>query len=527
VTRAATSDRPNVVLIITDQHRLDHTGFGGSSVVQTPHLDALAARGTSFTEAFAANPICMPNRATLITGRMPSAHGTRCNGIPLDADVSTCVRQLRRAGYRTGLVGKAHFQNMGFGKAMIPMVRARLADLDAVERRRPPDWDLVEDEDRYREGEVEVPDDFYGFAHVELAVGHADTVSGHYVRWLVDQGIDPTVSQGPQPGTETFPGWWQIWKPVLPPELYPTGYVGTRSCAFIEEAARHDAPFFLQVSFPDPHHPFTPPGDYWSLYDPADIELPATFDDPHETSMPHLRTWRSLRGQAPPRMPVMPFSPTEEVYREAAAKEFGSITYIDSVVGDVLDTLVRTGAADNTIVIFTSDHAEMFGDHGLMLKGAMHYRPALRVPMVIARPGQTAGIQSSALVGSIDVAQTILDLCDVVPYEGMQGHSLRPVLDDPNATLREHLLVEEDEPFDLAMVGQPLRMRTIVSAEGRLSAYLGTEAGELFALDDDPDERVNRFADAGASRLRAQMFERLAMEQMALSDAGTTPTGVA
>jgi len=519
--------RPNVVLIITDQHRLDHTGFGGNPVVQTPHLDALAARSTSFTEAFAANPICMPNRATLLTGRMPSAHGTRCNGITLDWDASTCVRQLRHAGYRTGLVGKAHFQNMGAVPELTAFVRQGLAEPDASVRVRPDGWDLLEDGERYRAGPVELPDDFYGFEHVELTVGHADLVSGHYVHWLVENGIDPGLVQGPDAALERSDRWWQIWKPALPAEMHPSTYVGRRSQAFIEDAAGSDDPFFLQVSFPDPHHPFAPPGEYWSMYDPADIVLPASFDDPHETSLRHLKAWRATRGETPPLIPVVPFSPTEEEFREAAAKEYGSITLIDRVVGDVLETLAETGQADDTIVIFTSDHGEMFGDHGLMLKGAMHYRPALQVPLLVSQPGQVTGQESSSLVGSIDVAQTILDLCGAEAYEGMQGHSLRPVLDDPTVSLREHILVEEDEPFDLARLGQPLRMRTLISAEGRLSIYRGSDQGELFALDEDPDEMVNRYADPGAAALRADLFERLAVEQMVLSDTGTTPTSTA
>ncbi|HEX7135188.1 MAG TPA: sulfatase-like hydrolase/transferase [Iamia sp.] len=519
--------RPNVLLIVTDQHRFDHTGFGGNPVVQTPHLDALAARSTSFTEAFAANPICMPNRATLLTGRMPSAHGTRCNGISLDWDASTCVRQLRHAGYRTGLVGKAHFQNMGAVPELTALVRTGLAEPDAAVRPRPEGWDRLEDGDRYRAGPVELPDDFYGFEHVELTVGHADMVSGHYVHWLIENGIDPGLVQGPDAAPETSDLWWQVWRPALPVEMHPSTYVGRRSEAFIEEAAGHDAPFFLQMSFPDPHHPFAPPGEYWSRYDPDDIDLPATFDDPHETSLRHLQRWRRSRGQTPPAIPVQPFSPTAEMWREAAAKEYGSITLIDTVVGEVLATLAQTGQADNTIVIFTSDHAEMFGDHGLMLKAAMHYRPALRVPMLIHVPGQAAGQTSSSLVGSIDVAQTILDLCAADPFEGMQGHSLRPVLDDPATSLREHLVVEEDEPFDLAGLGQPLRMRTLISPEGRLSIYRGSDRGELFALGEDPDEMVNRYDDPGAGALRADLFERLAVEQMVLSDRGTTPTSTA
>jgi arylsulfatase A-like enzyme len=516
--------RPNVLLLITDQHRLDHTGFGGNAVVSTPNLDGLARRSTSFTNAFAANPICMPNRATLLTGRMPSAHGTRTNGISLDWDVATFVRELRRSGYRTGLVGKAHFQNMGTGKAMVDLLRGTWAAREAIEPHHPDRWDEWENQDRYRMGDVELPDDFYGFEHVELTVGHADVVSGHYLRWLLEQGVDPATSQGPQPGWPTYPGWWQLWQSSLPPELHPTGYIGARTRAYLEDAAARPEPFVLQCSFPDPHHPFSPPGDYWAMYDPRDMPLPATFDDPHTSSMPHVRQWRSTRGAEPPQIPVMPFAPTEETYREAAAKEYGSIAFIDDTIGEILRTLDETGQADDTIVVFTSDHGEMFGDHGLMLKGAMHYRPALRVPLLVATPGRAGGQVCEALVGTVDLAQTLLDLTGVAPFEGMQGEILTPLLDDATAEVREHLVVEEDEPYDMAMTGGPLRMRTLLTADARLSIYRGTDQGELFDLDDDPDELINRFAEPAAIRRRGELFEVLARELADLDDRGNVPT---
>jgi len=521
--------RPNVLFLMTDQHRLDHTGFGGNDVVTTPNLDGLAARSVSFTNAFANNPICMPNRATILTGRMPSVHGTRYNGISLDWNAATFVRELRRVGYRTGLVGKAHFQNMGNGKPMIDLLRQSWPERGAIEPHLPDGWDLLENEDRYRQGEVEFPEDFYGFEDVNLAVGHADVVSGHYLRWLLDQGVDPATHQGPQPGRPGDPHWWQLWQSSLPPDLHPTGYIGAQACRWLEEAASANAPFFLQCSFPDPHHPFAPPDPYWSMYDPADMELPPTFDDPHLTSVPHLRQWRDGRGDDPPLIPVIPFAPTETLYRHAAAKEYGSITFLDETIGSVLKTLERTGLADNTIVVFTSDHAEMFGDHGLMLKGAMHYRPALRVPLLIALPppsSPTAGspVTCSSLVGSIDLARTLLELTGVAPFEGMDGMSLTPLLDDPTMSLRHQLLVEEDEPFDLAMTGAPLRMRTLLTPEARLTTYVGTERGELFDLTGDPDELRNSFEDPNYRRLRGDLFERLAGELAAIDDTGTMPT---
>jgi arylsulfatase A-like enzyme len=521
--------RPNILLIVTDQHRSDHTGFGGNTVVQTPNLDALAARGTVFTEAFVSNPICMPNRSTMITGRMPSAHGTRFNGISLNWNTSTAIRQLMRSGYTTGLVGKAHLQNMGNGASIIGAVRKRFfKEHAAMEDPMPYGWDLLENEQRYREGDVTMPPDFYGFGHCEFAVGHADLVSGHYWRWLVDKGIDPTTMQGAKRSPQTYAGWWQIWQSAMPVELYPTTFVGERSAAFVTEAAAGDAPWFLQCSFPDPHHPFSPPGEYYDMYTPGDIPLPATFDDDHKTSMTHLQKFRATRGEEPPPMAVLPFSPTEEIFREAAAKEYGAITLIDKAIGTVLDAVAASGQADNTVVIFTSDHGEMFGDHGLMLKASMHYLGALRVPLVIADPRPEAAVSATdELASTIDLASTFLDLGEVGAYEGMQGFSLVPLTRDPAASVRTEVLVEEDEPFDLAGLGAPLRMRTLITKDSRVSVYQGSDRGELFDLTDDPDEMRNVFDDPGARLFRGDMTERLARSLMEHADRGNVPSYLA
>lgn len=156
--------QPNFLFIMTDQHRPDHTGFGGNAVVRTPHLDRLAREGTVFDKAYVSNPICMPNRATVLTGRMPSVHGTRINGIPLDWDVETFLRVLRRDGYRTGHVGKAHFQVIGRRKDEADRLRDHSRAGSA--RRHPEgsdaqeEWELFE---RHQQEYVRLPDDYYGY----------------------------------------------------------------------------------------------------------------------------------------------------------------------------------------------------------------------------------------------------------------------------------------------------------------------------------------------------------------------------
>jgi arylsulfatase A-like enzyme len=171
----------------------------------------------------------------------------------------------------------------------------------------------------------------------------------------------------------------------------------------------------------------------------------------------------------------------------------------------------------------------MFGDHGLMLKAAMHYMPATRVPLVVADPTRPAshGRSSDSLVGTIDLARTFLDLAGVPEFAGMQGASVVPLLDDPAAPTRPSMLIEEDEPVDLAMLGRPLRMRTLITDRARLSVYAGTDRGELYDLGDDPDELHNLWDDPDAPSLRAELHEMLAGELIAHADEGIRPTFLA
>ena len=165
----------NFLVLITDQHRADHTGFGGDPVVQTPHLDALAARSVRFDRAYVANPICMPNRSTLLTGRQPSVHGTRFNGVSLDESANTFVRRLRAAGYRTSHIGKSHLQNMRVSRSSL----LRAMDFTLTEEARTPapaDWDNKEHFLRYRKGENPEVVDFYGYERALFTILHGDVV---------------------------------------------------------------------------------------------------------------------------------------------------------------------------------------------------------------------------------------------------------------------------------------------------------------------------------------------------------------
>ncbi len=523
--------QPNILLIITDQHRADHTGFGGNGVVRTPNLDALAARGAVFERAFVANPICMPNRSSILTGRVPSVHGTRYNGIALDPRAVTFPRLLREAGYHTATFGKCHFQNMGVGFDLFSKDDGSPRIRDARDDGLAHGWDQFEDMTRHAVEAVTMPDDFYGFSEVDLVIGHSDHCGGHYAHWAADKGGDLSKLQGRKNALPHEPVSHQAWRTALPVELYPTTYVTERAVQFLDRqtaaAVKEDNnPFFAIVSYPDPHHPFTPPGDYFDLYDPADMSLPATFDDPHEGGAPHYQRNLAARGGERKLPIIAPFAPTEAEFREMAAREFGMIALIDDGIGEILQALARRGLDEDTIVLFTSDHGDMFGDHGMMLKGAMHYEGCIRVPLVAAGAGIVSGPRPG-MVCSLDLARTILELAGIPPFHGMQGASLGPMLGDRSATVRDEVLIEEDQIHDILRVGQPLRMRSLITDQGRITVYAGGGHGELFDWREDPEERRNLFADPAAARFRGEMMERLSRAMMQHADTSPQPTAFA
>ncbi|RLE17491.1 MAG: sulfatase, partial [Actinobacteria bacterium] len=341
--------KPNVLFFITDQQRADHVGFAGNGAVSTPNLDALAEHSTIFDSAYVSNPVCMPNRSTIMTGRMPSAHGVIFNDRSLSPGANTFVRELRKNGYRTALIGKSHLQHGMSADAFMPFPGA-----PGVTESWPAGWNAIENIERYEEGDLEDPDDFYGFGKIELTLGHGDQVGGHHYRWAREQGAghDELVA-GFKPAGDVprqSPHWWQIHAARFPEELYSTNFVTERTVEFIEQSHASSEPWMAWCSYPDPHHPLSPPARWFDRYSPDDIELPTTFDDSGENWPPYLQFIRTL-GPNEENF-VIPFGPTPEQARAAIAATYGMIEFVDDGVGRVLASLDRLGIADNTIVVF-------------------------------------------------------------------------------------------------------------------------------------------------------------------------------
>ena len=168
----------NVLFFITDQQRADHVGFTGNEILRTPNLDAIAERGMVFDEGWVANPICMPNRSSIMTGRLPSAHGCIFNDRSLDWNANTFVRRFRAAGYRTGLVGKSHLQH---GPSRNSVAQVRSSGMLATPHHLQ-GWDQLENFENYLDGNEPDIEDFYGFDHVEFALEHGSSVLGHHLK---------------------------------------------------------------------------------------------------------------------------------------------------------------------------------------------------------------------------------------------------------------------------------------------------------------------------------------------------------
>jgi arylsulfatase A-like enzyme len=466
---------------------------------------------------------------------MPSANGSWTNALSLDWNANTFVRVLRENGYRTGLIGKSHLQDSidrrpsKDGSNMLDLSslglirrqpqgdgRAQMGPYTEVGQ----DWDRFEQHWLHQQGLVDMPPDYYGFDTVELALNHDDRPAGHHYYWVKEQGGQPDTMGGRERAKAVFEPWSQVWKSSCPVEFYSTNFVTERSLAFLDEALSSEQPFFLTASFPDPHHPFALPDPYYSMFEREAIPLPETFFDTHQGGLPHLERLASQRGRDV-RGPFT-FSASPEQFREAAAVELGAIALLDQAIGRLLDELEQRGLADNTVVIFCSDHGDLGGDHGLMLKFAAHYQGVLRVPLLISGPGIRPG-RSDSLASLLDLGQTVLALSGAKPYIGMQGHSLAPILDEPSTAVRDTVMVEEDYQADFIGHGQDLAVRTLVTQEARLTIYLGLEQGELYDLSSDPLETQNLFMQPGAQSLKTDMMALLLQAMLGHRDFSRYP----
>jgi len=488
------SEKMNILFIITDQQRADHLSCMGNSILQTPNIDSIANNGVRFKNYFCATPLCMPNRANFFSGSYPNVHGTRSNGINLNPEIPIISEMFQDLGYHTCSIGKLHFNF--YANSQDRTVTSFEAIAKWMGRKL---------------NSTSFPIPYYGFEEVLMTAGHGDVIAGHYFEWLEKNQFSEVEFLRKNIGN-IFKLYYET---VIPEELYPTTYIADKSIEFLErfsEGKYEKKNFFLHCSFPDPHHPVCPPGKYKDMYKPDNIKLPSNFSD-GENLLEHPFIGEQLRDKR--FVHLLPQKVDEETARIFTALTYGSISMIDDSIGRILKTLEKTGLKNNTMVIFTSDHGDYCGDHGLILKGPAHYRSVINMPLIWRIPGLTKSTVSDSLLCTIDLPKTLLSLLDTrkeIHPEVMQGYDITPILTDPTDKIRQQILIEHDEEISKDKV---FRLRTLVTENHRLTLYDGYEnMGDLFDYENNSAEIDNLWSKE--KELRNRLIEKLLREIIAL-----------
>ena len=378
------SDQPNLLLLYVDQMRFDALGCQGNPDVLTPNLDALAARGTRFTRHFVQNPVCMPSRVSMLTGRYPSNLGLTEMAVPVPEDTETVATRLAAAGYRTANIGKLHFQPH--------------SNRDHREAHPSYGFDHLEVSD-----EPGPYDDAYRAFVRRVAPEHLDTISSQ---------VDPPMARswreaiGFEDGIPHPEDWdpWATAPAAVPDGLTHTAFVGRRTIDFLRQQPAGGQRFFCVSGIYSPHSPLVAPQRFLDLYDPASL-----------TPLPRPP------GEADP--------PDPAFLRQAMFGYYAVVSEVDFWVGEILAALEDAGHAGDTVVAFTSDHGEFLGDFGRWGKAFPGPDCVSRVPLLVAAPGGNPGV-CDALVEAVDLVPTLLELAGVVPPPTLDGRSLRPALSD-------------------------------------------------------------------------------------------------
>ncbi|KIC22794.1 sulfatase family protein [Leisingera sp. ANG-Vp] len=499
---------PNVILIMTDQQRADSLGCTGNPVVQTPQIDALAARGAVFRNHFTPHQICSPSRSTLFSGLFARHPGLTRNGVALPQDLPLITHDLKAAGYRTHGAGKFHFQPILAG------AEHEMPDSNAF-------WDLPQS--------AGWTGPFYGFDSVDILIGESvsATEGGHYANWLRETAPEAAALYLPENALEQPPeDMDEVWKSAIPAELHYNSWITDRACHFLQNQTG-DAPFFLFVSYPDPHHPFSPPAPWCDMYDPAEVPAPAQVPD-ELAAMPSyiLDNDREeaassyvdfLRNPGPPR--EQGFMQTTKRFsdaslRQAIAHTYGMVSMIDDGIGRILAQLDAQGLTGDTLIIFTSDHGELLGDHGLIRKGPSPYRPLLHVPLIMAGPGVAPG-ERNGITSHLDLRATLQDHL-ALPQQNTDGKSFQPMLPAPETPGRETFYAEYHPRTRMDTYNQ-----TLLSADWRFTLYPeNPDWGEMFHLASDPGEHVNLYFHPDYTKQKQQFTEQLTREFPPASQAG-------
>jgi choline-sulfatase len=448
--KAAQLGRPgkpkNVLLMMADQHRPEALGFRGDTIAKTPHLDQLAQSGVCFEHAFCADPVCVPSRASLMTGLYDHHHKTYDNTFPWPSENKTMAHYFGQAGYMTGLVGKMHFvdaQTHGFEYKL---------DFN--------DWyQYLGPKTKLRAEEIFYPNSGSGLPQInDLWRDYGDPWTGVIER-------------------DNREGYSMVGRASgLAERDHFESFVARESIRFLKNFGKK-RPFLLVTSFLKPHDPFTPAERFAKMFRAPDIKLPDTWGKVNLSTVPRVIREHIEYNWATPELR------DPEQAKRRIAKYYSSLAQTDDCVGKVLQALKELGLEEDTIVLYTADHGDMLGAHGIWGK-TVFYEPSVGVPLLFRAPGLTpANTRCETPVSQVQVLPTLAELCGIPAPTGIDGTSFVSSLREPDRT--EETTIFAEHGLTLAHPAYMIRRGDYKYC------YYVNDTPELYNLRTDPDEMKN------------------------------------
>ena len=477
-SEAAARKKPNLLFIWTDEQRPDTMAAYGNARIPTPHLNALGSESVVFERAYVTQPVCTPSRCSVMTGLWPHTAGLTTNNIPLPAAVPCFPELLGDPEYAIGYMGKWHLGNEVFPQHGFN------------------EW-------------ISIEDNYIQY----FTAGRDKAQRSDYHRFLLDRGYAPD-----RPQDNTFSRAFAARRPL---EHCKPKFLEEMAVDFLK---RHrNRPFVLYVNFLEPHMPFFGPLD--DAVRPEDVSLPASFFRPFGENDPLRHRLRRIRDEKA-------YGATERDIRALIAKYWGLVAQVDLSVGAILNTLDGLGLKENTVVVYTSDHGDMMGAHGMVAKSVM-YEEAVRIPWLMRIPplgfGQT---RIKTPVSHIDMVPTLLDLMGADPRPALPGRSLVPLIRGGQPA-EDHVFIEwnadrpetgtgerpgnvsKDELERLCAASEALaraagsETRTVIGPDGWKLCLTRGDKSQLFNLNEDPGEMENLYYSGNCSDIIRRLTDRI------------------
>ena len=446
-----TSQRPNILFLLSDQHRFDAMGCAGAPICRTPALDSLAESGMHFTHAFTPTALCSPARAALLTGLYPHNNGQLANMGNFNGvfdkqmlDATGYPQLLSKAGYSVNYVGKWHLPKTGD------------ADFWYFDK-----WHTEQE---------------YAKEKQDLGL---ETNRSKEVQRLEWGGAAPFCGQAKLPGADLQEAW-----------------CADKTIDLLKTHVDGDEPFMIFTSFFGPHFPYSVPAPYDTLYDPAQVERWLNFDETFENK-PLIQQREMLRWNSS--------HLTWPDWQRVIAHYWGYCTYIDDQVTRILTQLEESGLAENTIVIYSADHGDMVGSHRLFNKGMYMYDEIYRIPLLVRWPGVTQpNTECAEFVSLVDLTATLLDVAEADSLSAIDGRSLTPLLRDEAVPGWADDVYAEFHGYESTLFSQRM-----VRTKSWKYIYNPGAKDELYDVASDPGELRNLADQLGYKHVLRRMKARL------------------